>query len=363
VDFGAAGLGGSVSKLTFKKSDPSKTPHDAGPEEKIKVIIADDEPEVHTVTRFVLKDFRYQGKKIEFLSAYSGPEAKQLLQEHPDASLILLDIVMERDNSGLEVAEFIRKDLDNDLIRIIVRTGQPGAISEEDVVQKYHVNDYKDKTGLTDKKFRAAMTMALRSHADLITLNSFRTILEHEVQVRTAELQRKNRELERLNKELEHYANRDALTGAYNRMKFDAMLQAEIKRSKRHQRPMSLAMIDIDHFKAINDRHGHAGGDSALRQFVSLVLRHVRECDVLARWGGEEFMILFVETRLDESLVASEKLRQKIEGHPFDVIGNVTCSVGLTQLSHGDTRESLNKRVDEALYEAKRSGRNRVVCK
>lgn len=352
-----------MSKLTFKPSDPSKKKNGPASGDRIKVIIADDEPEVHAVTRFVLKDYEYQGKQLEFLSAYSGAEAKQLLQDHPDASLILLDIVMEREDSGLDVAEFIRENLHNDFIRIILRTGQPGMAPEEDIITRYDVNDYKEKTELTDRKFKTAMTMALRAYADIITIDSFRTILEQEVAARTAELVEKNRELEKLNKELEHYASRDALTGAYNRMKFDAMLESEIKRCNRYPRALTLAMIDIDHFKSINDQHGHAGGDTALRQFVDLLFQHIRECDILARWGGEEFMVLFLETSLDESRIASEKLRQRIEDHAFETVGSMTCSIGLTQLLDDDTMDSLNRRVDEALYEAKRNGRNCVVCK
>lgn len=352
-----------MSKLTFKKSDPSEKNVKDGAEDKVKVIIADDEPEVHAVTRFVLRDYEFQGKKLEFLSAHSGIEAKKLLEENPDASLILLDIVMEKDDAGLDVAEYIRESLHNNLIRIILRTGQPGMAPEEDVISKYDVNDYKEKTELTDRKFKTAMTMALRAYTDIVTIDSFRSLLEHEVQARTAELLEKNSELERLNRELELQASRDALTGAYNRMKFDSFLEKEIKRCSRYQRAITLAMLDIDHFKSINDRHGHAGGDAALRQFVNLVLEHVRESDMLARWGGEEFMILFPETSLEESRLVSEKLRQRIESHDFDIVGNLTCSIGLTQLQQHDTLESLNDRVDEALYEAKRNGRNRLVCK
>ena len=352
-----------MSKLVFKQSDPSSRTQDAAAQDRIKVIIADDEPEVHAVTRFVLKDYEYQGKKIECLSAYSGEQAKQLLKEHPDASLILLDIVMERDDSGLEVAEYIRENLHNNFIRIILRTGQPGTMPEEEVISRYDVNDYKEKTELTSKKFKTAMTMALRSYADIISLDSFRMLLEQEVRERTAELEQKNRELERLNRELEYQASRDALTGAYNRMKFDRMLETEITRSNRYPRAMTLAMLDIDYFKEINDRYGHAVGDQALRQFVGLVCEHIRESDVLARWGGEEFMILFLESTIEETHQVAEKLRQKIENHSFDGFGSMTCSFGITQLQEDDSLHSLNKRVDEALYLAKRGGRNRVICK
>ena len=352
-----------MSKLTFKKSDPSeKTDYNDAPG-TVKVIIADDEPEVHAVTRFVLKDYQFQGKKLEFLSAYSGAEAKKLLEENPDASLILLDIVMERDDAGLEVAEYIRESLHNNLIRIILRTGQPGTAPEEDVISRYDVNDYKEKTELTDRKFKTAMTMALRAYTDIVTIDSFRSLLEREVQARTAELLEKNRELERLNQELEMQASRDSLTGVYNRMKFDSFLDSEIRRCNRYEHAMTLAMLDIDHFKSVNDRHGHSGGDTALRQLVKLVREQIRESDVLARWGGEEFMILFIETPLAESRHVSEKLRQRIESHAFDVVGKLTCSIGLTQMQQDDTPESLNNRVDEALYEAKRNGRNRLVCK
>lgn len=352
-----------MSKLIFKKSDPTKKAVADDAAGTVKVIIADDEPEVHAVTRFVLKDYEFQGKKLEFLSAYSGAEAKKLLEDNPDASLILLDIVMEKDDAGLDVAEYIRESLHNTHIRIILRTGQPGVAPEEDIITRYDVNDYKEKTELTDRKFKTAMTMALRAYTDIVTIDSFRSLLEQEVQARTAELLEKNRELERLNLELERQATRDALTGAYNRMKFDTFLESEVRRCSRYQRAMTLAMLDIDHFKSVNDRHGHPGGDTVLRQLVSLVRDHIRESDVLARWGGEEFMILFIETPLDESRHVSEKLRQRIESHAFDVVGSLTCSIGLTELRPDDTPESLNDRVDEALYEAKRNGRNRLVCK
>jgi diguanylate cyclase (GGDEF)-like protein len=205
--------------------------------------------------------------------------------------------------------------------------------------------------------------MALRSHAEIITIDSFRIILENEVQARTAELLEKNRELERLNKELERHATRDALTGVYNRMRFDAMLEAEIKRSQRYDRDLSLAMFDIDFFKQINDRYGHGAGDCALRELAAFVSERIRVSDVFARWGGEEFMIMFPENSLEATRQAAEKLRQNIEEHNFDKVGKMTCSFGVTQLLPGDGFESLNKRVDDSLYEAKRNGKNQVIGK
>lgn len=352
-----------MTQLTFSKSDAAVQPSDGAQEERIKVIIADDEHEVHTVTRFVLRDYRYQGKKLQFLSAYSGEEAKQLLRDNPDASLILLDIVMERDDSGLAVSEFIRQDLENKLIRIILRTGQPGTAPEESVIVKYDVNDYKEKTELTDRKFRTAITLALRSYADIYAVDSFRALLEEEVQARTAELQEKNRELERMNKELELLATHDVLTGACNRLKFNRALEAEIVRCKRYDRSLSLVMVDVDHFKRVNDRFGHAAGDAVLCTIVALIARQIRASDVFARWGGEEFMIMLPETELEETRMAAEKLRDLIERHDFNDIGQMTCSFGVTRWVPDDCFSSICQRVDDALYAAKSAGRNKVVCR
>ncbi len=352
-----------MSDLVFKETSDSKNFSDAKNRKTFKVIIADDEKDVHVVTKYVLRNYEFQGQKLEFLSAYSAEQTKQLLRENPDASLILLDIVMEKDDSGLSVAEFIREDLCNKLMRIILRTGQPGLAPEEEIISKYDINDYKEKTELTSLKFKTAMTMALRAYTDIVTIDSFRMILEQEVRERTAELEEKNRELARLNQELERRATTDALTGAYNRMKFNMALETEIKRSKRYERPMSIAMFDIDFFKNINDTFGHHAGDCVLRELVNVVSSHIRDCDILARWGGEEFVILFPETPLEACQMISEKLREQIETTCFDCIGSLTCSFGITEFSHQDDQETLNKRIDDALYEAKRKGRNLVVCK
>ncbi len=352
-----------MSKLVFKESDSSKPLQDSESKKSYKVIIADDEEDVHVVTKYVLRNFEFNGQKLEFLSAYSAEEAKKLLRENPDASLILLDIVMEEDDSGLSVAEFIREDLCNKLMRIILRTGQPGLAPEEEIITKYDINDYKEKTELTSLKFKTAMTMALRAYTDILTIDSFRMILEQEVRDRTAELEEKNRELARLNKELEKRASTDALTGIYNRVKFNDTLESEIGRSKRYNHPISLAMFDIDYFKNINDTYGHHAGDCVLQELAALVSDNIRECDTLARWGGEEFVILFPETSLENCLKISEKLREQIECACFDCIGTLTCSFGVTEFCQEDDLESLNRRIDDAMYEAKRKGRNTVVCK
>ncbi|MFS1704782.1 response regulator, partial [Alteromonas sp. AMM-1] len=117
-----------------------------------KVLIVDDEPEVHAVTRLALNDFTLNGRALTFLSAYDGEEARRMFREHNDIAVVLLDVVMESDDAGLRVADYIRNDLENHFTRIILRTGQPGQAPEKDVIINYDINDYKSKTELTAQK-------------------------------------------------------------------------------------------------------------------------------------------------------------------------------------------------------------------
>ncbi len=136
-------------------------------DEKWKVFIVDDEIEVHTITKSVLKDFVFEHKQLEFLSAYSGQEAIEMLKLHPDIAVILLDVVMETDDAGLIVVEQIRNELQNKKVRIILRTGQPGLAPQRDVILNYDINDYKEKTELSSTKLFTSVISALRSYRDL----------------------------------------------------------------------------------------------------------------------------------------------------------------------------------------------------
>lgn len=143
-----------------------------------KVLIVDDEPEVHAVTKLALSDFTFQSKNLTFLSAYSGIEAKELIKQHPDTAIILLDVVMETDDAGLLVARYIREDLHNEHVRIILRTGQPGQAPERQVIINYDINDYKSKTELTAQKLFTVIMSSLRSYRDIMSLEQSRKGLE-----------------------------------------------------------------------------------------------------------------------------------------------------------------------------------------
>ncbi|WP_053228308.1 histidine kinase dimerization/phosphoacceptor domain -containing protein [Spirochaeta cellobiosiphila] len=139
-----------------------------------KVMISDDTPEVHAVTKLALKNFTFEDKPIRFLSAYSGSETIDLIKKNPDTALILLDVVMEHENTGLEVVKNIREQLDNHHIRIILRTGQPGFAPERKVIIEYDINDYREKTELTAQKLFTTITSALRSYRDILTIEKSR---------------------------------------------------------------------------------------------------------------------------------------------------------------------------------------------
>jgi len=135
-----------------------------------KILIVDDEKIIHTVTELVLREFRFEQRGLMILSAYGELQARQLLNEHADIAVALVDIVMEEDNSGLNLIRWIREDRGNQAIRLILRTGQPGIAPEKDIIQRYEINDYKEKTELTDVKLITALTVAIRGYRDLIHL-------------------------------------------------------------------------------------------------------------------------------------------------------------------------------------------------
>jgi len=166
--------GDRLLRFTSERDNHSKLETDYN----FKIIIADDDRDVHTVTHLVLKDFRFEQAGLTFIDTYSGKETIQALQEHPDTAVILLDVVMEENTSGLDVVEYTRKTLGNHITRIILKTGQPGAAPEERVIVEYDINDYKSKSELTAQKFKTTLYTALRNFRDLKKLENHRKGLE-----------------------------------------------------------------------------------------------------------------------------------------------------------------------------------------
>ncbi len=171
-----------MAKLFFSKKTKKEDPTDTG----WKVLIVDDEESVHQVTKLALKHFSFKGRKITFLSAYSGEQAKKIVSEERDIAIVLLDVVMETDHAGFEVVEYIRDKLRNSHIRIILRTGQPGYAPERYVIDHYDINDYKEKTELSQDKLYTSIRMGLKSYEYITLLNSQNRSLEYIIQAAPA---------------------------------------------------------------------------------------------------------------------------------------------------------------------------------
>lgn len=162
-------------------------------------------------------------------------------------------------------------------------------------------------------------------------------------------------------KRIEELSITDKLTGLYNRLKLDEILSQQIDEYKRYKHPFSIILLDIDNFKQINDHFGHDIGDNILEEIAKRLKLNIRTTDVVGRWGGEEFVVICKNTESDNGLIVAEHLRELIETIPFDTVGRKTVSLGITEFKEDDTLSSVFKRADQALYEAKNSGKNRSI--
>jgi len=175
------------------------------------------------------------------------------------------------------------------------------------------------------------------------------------------------RQVGRIGQRIEHYerslfdiATHDRLTGAWNRRRFDELLNLEMERARRYGHPLSLIMFDIDHFKRVNDNFGHQAGDDLLAALAVYLSAHIRDSDILARWGGEEFMLITPDTDIESAHNLAEKLRVLVECGNFGEVGRITCSFGVVPFHADDAADDFTGRADAAMYHAKQSGRNRV---
>lgn len=177
-----------------------------------------------------------------------------------------------------------------------------------------------------------------------------------------AQVRAAQQELLEKNRQLEIMSITDRLTGLYNRHKLDAVLNAELARCQRYDGVFSLILLDVDHFKLVNDQFGHPVGDQVLLAIASLLQENKRNADTLGRWGGEEFMLICPDTPSDGALQFAEKLRLAVAGYGDPAVGQVTASFGVATFRSGDSVKEIVSRTDQALYCSKHKGRNRVEC-
>lgn len=213
------------------------------------------------------------------------------------------------------------------------------------------------------------LTMFMMSRQRKISkqLETYKRELENVVIERTSNLSIENAILEKeimerlkVEADLMHLATIDPLTSISNRRKFNEVLDYELQRDARYENDLSLILCDLDHFKHINDEYGHNIGDEVLKEFTQLVSKNIRQTDVFARWGGEEFVLLLPESDISTAIEMAKKLRIATEKHQFTDVGKITASFGVTQLMKDDDEKNFINRADEALYIAKDNGRNKV---
>jgi len=230
----------------------------------------------------------------------------------------------------------------------------------------YTYNQYTN--GMVSKMFMADMIYSLVAMAIFITMCLFLVhIIDNEIQ-RASDLEAARmtsvlyfEELEKLSSKLEDMAITDKLTGILNRRRFVDIIESEISKSERYHIPLTLLMIDIDHFKEVNDLHGHIVGDYVLVELVNEINSKLRRTDAFFRWGGEEFIIIMTECDYEMAIALSEKIRKSIEIYEFKDVGQITISIGVVAYNQGEDIQDLIKRLDQNVYKAKANGRNQVV--
>ncbi|GKS94437.1 diguanylate cyclase [Acidovorax sp. SUPP2825] len=217
----------------------------------------------------------------------------------------------------------------------------------------YPGDEHASEITQLNHSFQSMTASLLERERELSQLN---TSLEAQVAERTQALHRANQELENL-------AIHDALTGLYNRRRFDEKLREYVQLFQRTGRTFALLVIDADHFKHVNDHHGHQAGDAVLQQLAQVISGSVRITDFVARYGGEEFVVLLPEPQdRQEGRVVAEKIRVAVSQSHFPAVGQLTVSLGMSFCSLKDTSETdIVQRADQALYQAKQQGRNQLV--
>jgi len=293
-----------------------------------EILVVDDDEKIRKTLKRILEKEKYV---VAF--AEDGEIAlKKVAEDIPD--VVLLDLMMPK-MDGSRVCKYLKENPKYSSIYVIMLTAKD---STEDEIEGLDLgaDDYMAKP------FRPELLLARIRKGFKLSKEKFQ-------------------------------ATFDPLTKLYNRSTFELYLKQEVARIRRYHHSLSLIMLDIDHFKKINDTYGHEAGDLVLKEFANILRQEGRETDLPVRWGGEEMMLLLPETDIEGAKGKAEQIRQKVENHEFSQVGKVTASFGVsyikdigtemegTSLDRISLSSSLVKSADKALYEAKEGGRNRVV--
>lgn len=300
---------------------------------------------------------------IDRAAALVNDMRKQLEHEKDDLARFLKQLTDTLSELDRDVQADIKLLHDDTGTRLALHDAMDSQMRglEQDITAVNDVNQLKAIISTRLDRLRAHMT-SLRESEDRLLQRMEQTTASMRGRILLLE-----KEAEGLRESLRASRERmlvDALTGIPNRLALDERVKLELARFKRHKQPLTLAVWDIDHFKAINDTFGHKAGDKALRIVAQKLARQMRETDFVARYGGEEFIMLFINTSVMDALAKADSIRETIAGAPFrygDKPLRITLSCGLSQIRANDTVEQLFERADQALYAAKSGGRNRCV--
>ncbi|PKM95907.1 MAG: diguanylate cyclase response regulator [Firmicutes bacterium HGW-Firmicutes-1] len=301
-----------------------------------KIVVLDDNNQNLKLISDVLEDGGYDVSLC--LTSYQLLD--YLEEELPD--IIILD-VMVPDMNGFEVCKKIKEIEKLKDIPIIFLSAKTETV---DIVYGLEIGGVDYVT----KPFRPIELIArIKTHLEIKTIRD--------------ELKEKNEELIALNEQLEEYAIKDTLTKLYNRRMILAKFDEEMSRCKRNSEIFSIILLDIDHFKDINDNYGHNFGDEVLKVFANLLTSSKRLQDLVARWGGEEFLIILPSTDKKGAIIVAERIRQQISGHEYQASNgmiHITATFGVAEFNKEDSAEKIIKKADFALYYGKNNGRNQI---
>ncbi|HWW62153.1 MAG TPA: diguanylate cyclase [Thermoanaerobaculia bacterium] len=297
-----------------------------------RIVLVEDDP---AIVRLLAKVLGTAGMEVTACS--TGAEGLAVI-DGQEWEICVLDRGLP-DFDGIEICRHVKANARFDARRVIMLSGYDSLAARVEALN-LGADDY------ITKPFHPAELLA--------RINASRRVVEMQQQ------------LVDMAQQLEELSGRDDLTGIFNRRHFGTMLDRAFAQSHRYRRPLSVAIIDIDHFKDINDSFGHQAGDVVLAEVAKRFSRSVRSSDYLARYGGEEFVVLLPETQLDDAVSFGEKLRTEVSAAPVPIDGEraltVTVSVGAASLAHTEFKSPSEMiwAADQALYRAKRNGRNRV---
>lgn len=304
---------------------------------KAKILLVEDSKGQAEATKSFLEK-----KGYEVTWAEDGLTAFKIAKSQK-VDIILLDRVLP-DIDGNEICRWLKLNHDTKGIPIIMLTVKD-SVSDKVNGLEAGADDYLpkpyDEVELNARIYSCLRTKALQD-----------------------ELRQKNKQLEEMLTRVETLAITDPLTGLFNRRRFESILSLEFKKATRYQAPLSCMMIDIDHFKDVNDAYGHHTGDMILKEIAGFIHKNIREVDTAARWGGEEFAVLIPNTTKEDAVQPANRILKTVSKHSFPDIGgrHVTVSIGIADIMDPTitNEEKLVHAADLAMYAAKRKGRNKI---